>query len=78
MPRNVAASPFNCLTSPKQVDAYPPVVTFSWFFNSSEHRLEQLEESRFSSEGLVSALDFAPTSEQVSQWKVYISKKPLL
>jgi hypothetical protein len=29
-----------------QVDAYPAAVTFSWFFNNSEHR-EEIDESRF-------------------------------
>ena len=46
-----------------QVDAYPPVVTFSWFFNNSEHR-EALEDTRFTSNGLVSTLDFTPTNTQ--------------
>lgn len=46
-----------------RVDAYPPVVTFSWFFNNSEHR-ETLEDDRFSSKGLVSNLDFRPTTTQ--------------
>ncbi len=44
-----------------QVDAYPPVVSFSWFFNNSDHK-EAVSEERFKSEGLVSTLDFSPAS----------------
>ena len=46
-----------------QVDAYPAAVTFSWFFNNSEHQ-EALEDERFTTSGLVSTLNFAPTTNQ--------------
>lgn len=46
-----------------QVDAYPAAVTFSWYFNSSEHK-EELKEERFTTNGLVSTLNFAPTTNQ--------------
>ena len=46
-----------------QVDAYPPVVTFRWFFNNSDHS-EELAEERFSSDGVTSALDFRPGTAQ--------------
>ena len=45
------------------MDAYPAAVTFSWFFNNSEHQ-EALEDSRFTTSGLVSTLNFAPTTNQ--------------
>ncbi len=47
-----------------QVDAYPAAVTFSWFFNNSEHR-EEIDESRFTTDGVVSTLNFTPASNQV-------------
>ena len=46
-----------------QVDAYPAAVTFSWYFNNSEHK-ESINEERFSTNGLVSTLNFAPTTNQ--------------
>ena len=45
------------------MDAYPPVVTFTWFFNNSEHH-EELEQERFSTNGLISTLNFRPTNNQ--------------
>ena len=45
------------------MDAYPAAVTFSWFFNNSEHQ-EALEDERFTTSGLVSTLNFAPTTNQ--------------
>ena len=39
------------------------MVSFSWFFNNSDHR-EELSETRFTSEGLISSLDFAPSSNK--------------
>ncbi|CAB4064559.1 unnamed protein product, partial [Lepeophtheirus salmonis] len=35
-----------------RVDAYPPLVAFTWFFNNSDHH-EELEQDRFSSDGLI-------------------------
>ena len=46
-----------------QVDAYPAAVTFSWFFNNSEHQ-QELDEERFTTNNLVSTLNFAPTTNQ--------------
>ena len=46
-----------------QVDAFPGAVTFSWFFNNSEHR-QEIDESRFSTDGVVSTLNFTPASNQ--------------
>jgi hypothetical protein len=46
-----------------QVDAYPPVVNYNWYFNNSDHN-EALEHERFSSDGLVSSLEFSPTGIQ--------------
>ena len=45
------------------MDAYPAAVTFSWYFNNSEHK-ESINEERFSTNGLVSTLNFAPTTNQ--------------
>ena len=45
------------------MDAYPAAVTFSWYFNNSEHK-EAINEERFSTNGLVSTLNFAPTTNQ--------------
>ncbi len=47
-----------------QVDAYPPVVSFVWFFNNSDHRVDRLDETRFDADGLESTLDFTPGSAQ--------------
>ncbi len=49
-----------------QVDAYPAAVSFSWFFNNSDHR-EELEDERYTTDGLVSTLNFTPTNNQVSR-----------
>nr|XP_040567526.1 hemicentin-1-like [Lepeophtheirus salmonis] len=46
-----------------RVDAYPPLVAFTWFFNNSDHH-EELEQDRFSSDGLISTLNFTPTNNQ--------------
>ena len=46
-----------------QLDAYPPVVTFSWFFNNSDHK-DELDEERFTTDGKVSTLNFTPTNNQ--------------
>ena len=50
-----------------KVDAYPPVVTYTWLFNSSNERggptrEMALEHDRFSADGLVSTLEFSPTA----------------
>ncbi len=45
------------------MDAYPAAVTFSWFFNNTEHQ-EELDEERYTTNGLVSTLNFAPTNNQ--------------
>ena len=39
------------------------MVNFNWFFNNTEHK-EVLEDSRFTSDGLISTLDFSPTNNQ--------------
>lgn len=46
-----------------RLDAYPPVVTFSWFFNNSDHK-DELDEERFTTDGKVSTLNFTPTNNQ--------------
>ena len=45
------------------MEAYPAAVTFSWYFNNSEHK-EAINEERFTTNGLVSTLNFAPTTNQ--------------
>ena len=56
------------------MDAYPPVVTYTWHFNNSNEqsgaggggggsgREMALDHDRFSADGLVSTLEFSPTA----------------
>ena len=39
------------------------MVTFSWFFNNSDHK-DELDEERFTTDGKVSTLNFTPTNNQ--------------
>ena len=51
------------------MDAYPPVVTYTWHFNNSVEqssggsgREMALDHDRFTADGLVSTLEFSPTA----------------
>lgn len=46
-----------------ELDAYPPAVSFRWFFNNSDY-MEWIEQDRFDQEGLKSQFHFMPKSSK--------------